>query len=80
VRSVAFPDGEIDTGDSPWTMKHCVSCAIELVTRYHYPNWPEIGACAQVCCGDVVCARPDGHGDEHSCRRCAREKSLVGAR
>lgn len=70
LRHVAFPGDEVNQSHRPYTNIECVACAAE-----REPTAPLLiaGACATFCCGDVPCARPSGHGEDHECRRCMED-------
>lgn len=69
LRHVAFPDGEVNTSNRPFSIAECVACAEE---REPTAGLLIAGACSTFCCGDTSCALPFKHGgDRHSCRRCA---------
>jgi hypothetical protein len=70
LRHVAFPDGDINHSDRPYSNTECVSC-------YQDRTGDDpllVGACGTYCCVDQPCARPHRHDGEHSCRRCLDRK------
>ena len=66
LRHVMFP-GDINTSGKPWVSIQCIACLSE---RDETAPLLVAGACALFCCGDVPCARPLGHADDHECKRC----------
>jgi hypothetical protein len=78
---VAFPGADgYEDGTRPWRMKECVACACE---REPTAGLLVAQACATFCCGDVPCAlpfEPGAPGHDHSCRRCAIERTEVTTR
>lgn len=70
LRHVAFPDGEINQSNRPYTNTECVACASD---RDGTAPLLIAGACSTFCHGDVPCARPASHDGDHSCRRCVEE-------
>ncbi|MGN9802043.1 hypothetical protein [Micromonospora sp. L32] len=67
LRHTAFPDGDINTSDRPFSVTECVAC---LANRDETAPLLVAGACSTFCCGDVPCARPFGHDGDHECQRC----------
>jgi hypothetical protein len=72
LRHTAFPDGEINTSDRPYTLTECVACAEE---RDPSAGLLVAGACTTFCCANVPCARPAKHDDDHSCGQCVRRRT-----
>lgn len=67
LRHVAFPDGDVNHSNRPYSINECVACACE---RDPTAGVLMAGACSTFCCGDVPCARPLDHNGGHGCRRC----------
>jgi hypothetical protein len=67
LRHTAFPDGEINQSDRPYSVTECVAC---LSQRDQAAPLLIAGACSTFCHGELPCARPYGHDGDHSCRRC----------
>lgn len=69
LRHVAFPDGETNTGTTPWVVNECAACASarEQAGSLEPAN---TGACLTFCHGDTPCARPIRHDGDHECRHC----------
>lgn len=74
----AFPDGDLNVGDRPYSVKECIAC---LSTRDSAAPLLEAGACATYCHGVTPCARPFRHDGDHECKQCLAEKpaELVSA-
>ena len=68
LRHVAFPCDEVNQSTRPYSVNQCVACLCE---RDGTAPTVKAGACGQVCCDELPCAQPFGHGAGHSCRRCA---------
>lgn len=73
LRHTAFPDGEHNTSDRPYSIKECVACAEERDSA----GLLVAGACTTFCHGTVPCARPLRHNGDHSCRRCTNDAAAV---
>jgi hypothetical protein len=70
----AFPDGLTNTSNAPYTLKECVACACE---RDDDAGLLVANACATFCHGTLPCALPLKHDGDHSCRRCAEDRTHV---
>lgn len=67
LRHTAFPDGEINASDRPYSVTECVACAGE---RDETAPLLVAGACSTYCCGETPCALPHRHDGDHQCRQC----------
>jgi hypothetical protein len=70
----AFPDGMVNTSGRPYSLKECVACARE---RDDSAGLLVAKACATFCHGTLPCALPLKHDGDHSCRRCAEDRTRV---
>lgn len=67
-----FPGHDINSGTKPFTLKRCMHCAAEYDSAIDLT----IRACGTFCCGEVACARPVHHTDDHSCREEALQEAI----
>lgn len=63
----AFPDGEINQSNRPYTNTECVACAAD---RDGHAPLLDAGACGTFCHGETPCALPFRHDGDHCCRTC----------
>jgi hypothetical protein len=76
LRHVVFPGDDVNQSDHPIVHVECVACAED---RGMHEETLVGDACATYCCGDVPCALPVKHKDDHSCRRCTADLARANA-